>query len=160
MNGMSFMAGGLEWWYPVAVWAVVLAALGRAVLPTLHACGLHRPTLRWLPVAAGAIAIIPVAGLPLGRWLHAFNASFSLPLVALLCDFALGPLLQRPLFDAAAKRAALWFGVAAGLLLYPAALGLGCSSPRAGSGNSAASNRTTPGTISSIRSIGCSRLPT
>ena len=35
-----------------------------------------------------------------------------------------------------------------------------CSSPRAGSGNSAASNRTTPGTISSIRSIGCSRSPT
>jgi hypothetical protein len=129
MKDVSALAGIIEWWYPVAVWAIVFAAIARAIQTLIESIGARRSGPRWLPIAVAALAIMPVAGLPLGRWLHGFNANFSIPFFALLLDFTTAPLLRRPLFDAAAKRAALWFGVAAGLLLYPAALGLGPFDP-------------------------------
>lgn len=131
MKDVSALAGIIEWWYPVAVWAIVFAAIAREIQTLIESIGAQRSGPRWLPIAVAALAIMPVAGLPLGRWLHGFNANFSIPFVALLLDFTTAPLLRRPLFDGAAKRAALWFGIASGLCLYPAALGLGPYDPYA-----------------------------
>jgi len=83
----------------------------------------------WLPLAFGALSFLPVAGLPLGRWLHGLNGGFSIPFAALLLDFTITPLIRRPLLPPAANRAAVWFGFVAGWLLYPAALGLGPYDP-------------------------------
>ena len=116
MKDVSALAGIIEWWYPVAVWAIVFAAIAREIQTLIESIGAQRSGPRWLPIAVAALAIMPVAGLPLGRWLHGFNANFSIPFVALLLDFTTAPLLRRPLFDGAAKRAALWFGIASGLL--------------------------------------------
>lgn len=117
-------ADGLVWWSVVAVWAIVFAALARTLQQALGGRG-----PRWLPVAAGLLSAVPIAGLPIGRWLHGFNAAFSIPFVVLLADHAVAPLMRRPFLDKAAKRAAVWFGMVAGLLLYPAALGWGPVDP-------------------------------
>lgn len=126
MNADVATGGILEWWSAIVVWAIVFAALARTVQ---QASGGRGP--RWLPVAAGLLALVPVDGLPIGRWLHGFNAAFSIPFVALLLDHAAAPLAGKPFFDPAAKRAAVWFGIVAGLLLYPAALGWGPFDPYA-----------------------------
>lgn len=129
MNVASGIAGTVEWWYPVAVWAVVLAALARSLQIAIGWMPLPLSRPRWLPLAIGAAAFVPVAGLPLGRWLHGFNAGFSIPCVALLLDFVTEPLLRRPLFTRDERRTGAWFGLACGLALYPAALGLGGFDP-------------------------------
>jgi hypothetical protein len=125
MSGGMLAAGAvidvIEWWYPVAFWAVVFAAVARAVLPAAGPA--------WLPLAAGTLSLVPVDGLLLGRWLHGINANFCIPFAAVLLDFVLTPLLRRPLLDARARRTALWFGIVGGLLLYPLALGIGPFDP-------------------------------
>lgn len=117
-------ADGLVWWSAIVVWAIVFAALARTMQQALGGRG-----PRWLPVAAGLLSFVPIACLPIGRWMHGFNAAFSIPFVALLADHAFAPLARRPFFDKAARRGAVWFGTVAGLLLYPAALGWGPVDP-------------------------------
>lgn len=115
---------GAVWWYPVLAWGVAGAALARVI-----ALALRRRVPRWMLAVAAAAAIVPVAGLPAGRWLHGLGLSFSVPLLVVLADFAAGGPDDRRILDAGARRAATWFGVLAGLLLYPAALGLGRFDP-------------------------------
>lgn len=123
MNGV--IAGELvEWWFAVAMWAVVLAALARTLQLAVGDVG-----PRWIPVVAGMLAFVPIGGLPIGRWLHGFNANFSIPFLAVLLDHAMTPLSGRRFFDDAARRVAVWYGVVAGVLLYPAALGWGPFDP-------------------------------
>jgi hypothetical protein len=124
MNAAVAAGGLVAWWSAIVVWAIVFAALARTAQQVLGGRG-----PRWLPVAAGLLSIVPIGGLPVGRWLHGFNAAFSIPFVALLLDHAAAPLAGRPFLDQAAKRAAVWFGVVSGLLLYPAALGWGPFDP-------------------------------
>lgn len=114
----------IDWCYPLFVWALIFGATTRGVQVLLRGIG-----PRWLPLLAGAAAVMPVQGLPLGRWLHGYNANFSIPLVAVLLSVILKPWLKRPLFNERANRASCWFGCAAGLLLYPLALGLGPFDP-------------------------------
>jgi hypothetical protein len=121
----------IEWWYPVAVWSLVLAAVARAVQNAITLVAPRAAAPHWLPLAFGALSFLPVAGLPLGRWLHGLNGGFSIPFAALLLDFTITPLIRRPLLPPAANRAAVWFGFVAGWLLYPAALGLGPYDPYA-----------------------------
>jgi hypothetical protein len=124
MNGAVAAGGLVEWWSAIAVWAVVFAALARTMQQAFGCIG-----PRWLPIAAGFLALVPIDGLPVGRWLHGFNANFSIPFIALLFDHAAAPPVGRPFFTKAARRAALWFGIVAGALLYPAALGWGPFDP-------------------------------
>ncbi|NDC63295.1 MAG: hypothetical protein EBZ59_04750 [Planctomycetia bacterium] len=131
-------AAGIEaarWWYPVACWGLVFAAVFRAVQAgiavTARSCGiLRRPAgPAWLPLVAALVSLIPIDGLPLGRWLHGIDATFCIPFVAVLLDFVLEPLLRRQLFDDRSRRTASVFGAFGGLLLYPLALGLGPFDP-------------------------------
>lgn len=114
----------VAWWAPVAAWGIVLAAIAtwaQAMLP--------RATPRWLPIAIGGLAVVPIAGLPVGRWLHGLGQTFSIPFLAVLLDIVVRPLLTHPWLDARAQWAAVWWGVAAAIALYPAALGLGSFDP-------------------------------
>jgi len=119
----------IEWWYPVAVWAIVIAAVVRSIQFGFNAAGLSHAGPRWLPLAAATFAIVPIDGLPLARWLHSFSANFSIPLAILLLDFGISPLLRQPLLNRLATRTAIWFGFTCGLLLYPLSLGLGSFDP-------------------------------
>ena len=114
------------WWYPVVAWGVAIAALVRAV-----SLAVPWNVPRWLPLALGCAVLVPVAGMPLGRWLHGLGQTFSIPFLIVLVDLVAAPFLARPWFDAAARRAAVWWGAGAALLLYPAALGLGRFDPYA-----------------------------
>ncbi len=119
----------VEWWYPVVVWAIVIGAVVRSIQVGMNSTGLSHAGPRWLPLVAGALAIVPIDGLPLARWLHSFNANFSIPLSILLLDFGISPLLRKPLLNRRATLTAIWFGCTCGLLLYPLSLGLGSFDP-------------------------------
>lgn len=110
----------IDWCYPLLVWALILGASTRGVQVLFRGLG-----PRWLPLLACAATFAPVRGLPLGRWLHGYNANFSIPLVAVLLGVILKPWLKRPLFNEQTDRASCWFGCVAGMSLYPVALGLG-----------------------------------
>ena len=117
---------GLVWWYPVIAWGVAIAALAQCA-----ARAMPRPIPPWLPVALGCVVLVPVAGMPIGRWLHGLGQTFSIPFLIVLLDLVAAPFLARPWLDAAARRAAVWWGAGLALLLYPAALGLGRFDPYA-----------------------------
>ncbi|RLS44054.1 MAG: hypothetical protein DWH81_01480 [Planctomycetota bacterium] len=114
----------IEWYYPLLAWAAVLAAMARG-LQVLF--GDRGP--RWLPLLVGVVAWIPVAGLPIARWLHGFNSNLSIPLVAILLNASLSPFCGRRWLDERALRAGLWFGASAGVILYPMAAGFGAFDP-------------------------------
>ncbi len=82
-----------------------------------------------LGVAAIGILTAPIHGFSVGGWVRGIEANFSIPLAALLAtavwENEFGKILLRP----AEKRMAWIFGVVAGLLLYPMALGLGNFDP-------------------------------
>lgn len=123
--------GLLSWWYPVVAWGMAFAALGATVV------GACRPTgtglLPWpargVPLLCGLVAFVPLAGLPVGRWLLGVSGPFSVPLVAVFLDQAAAVVLGRPLLDTRARWTAIGFALACGLALYPAGLGLGRFDP-------------------------------
>ena len=118
----------VEWWYPVFAWGVIIAAAARGLLLIAERVGLPR-TPRWLPLALGAVSVVPISGLPIGRWLHGVTGSSSIPFVILLLEDTLSPLLPRPILDAPSRRAGAWFGAVTAAMLYPLALGLGSFDP-------------------------------
>lgn len=77
------------------------------------------------------LALLPVGGLPLARWLIGINANFSFPLVAIAFNKAWENASGSRLLDHNASMASWIFGLEAGLALYPMALGLGGFDPYA-----------------------------
>lgn len=89
---------------------------------------------RWfaaMTVLAIGIVLIPVNGLPLGRWFIGLCANFSLPLLALIASIIGRRIFNVELLGKNGNRAAMWFGAIAGVVLYPMALGLGPVDPYA-----------------------------
>jgi len=82
-------------------------------------------------VAAAALAAVPVAGLPLARWCVNVTGGASVTLTVLAAAHVWRRLAGADPLDAAARRAARWFGAVAGVALYPMALGLGRWDPYA-----------------------------
>ncbi|MFW6147204.1 MAG: hypothetical protein ACOC6B_02305, partial [Thermodesulfobacteriota bacterium] len=82
-----------------------------------------------LAVISGIIVLLPVKGLPVARWLIGIHANFSLPLVALAFHKAWENAAGSRVLDYHASLTAWLFGVAAGIVLYPMALGLGDLDP-------------------------------
>ena len=86
------------------------------------------PTLM-LGVISALIVIIPIDGLPLGRWVISINANFSMPLTAILLSKVLESGLGERLFDRKTLFVTWVFALTAGMALYPMALGLGGLDP-------------------------------
>lgn len=82
-----------------------------------------------LALIAGIIVLLPVKGLPLARWLIGINANFSFPMSAAVFHKAWENAAGSRLLDRRASRASWLFGLAAGIVLYPMALGLGGFDP-------------------------------
>jgi len=92
-----------------------------------------RPT-GWIPTvilasASALMVILPIAGLPVGRWLFSLYANPSIPLTALLFSWVLKNAFQVNLLDVNAIQTAQVFSIFAGAALYPMALGAGAFDP-------------------------------
>ena len=86
------------------------------------------PTLV-LALISAAVVLMPVRGLPAARWLVSLNANFSIPLTAVLVSLVWKGAWKAPVLDGKGYRACWAFGLAAGVLLYPLALGMGGFDP-------------------------------
>jgi len=84
-----------------------------------------------LAIISGIIAFLPIAGLPLARWLIGINANFSLPLIAVVFSKAWEHASGSRLLDRQASIASWFFGLFSGFVLYPMGLGLGDFDPYA-----------------------------
>ncbi len=84
-----------------------------------------------LAMISALIVIIPIKGLPLGRWLISINANFSIPLIAILLHTFLKTGFRVQLLDRKALFGVWVFAAVAGIGLYPMALGLGAFDPYA-----------------------------
>ena len=82
-----------------------------------------------LALISGIIVLLPVGGLPLARWLIGINANFSFPLLAIALNKAWENATGSRVLERNASMASWIFGLAAGLALYPMALGLGSFDP-------------------------------
>jgi hypothetical protein len=82
-----------------------------------------------LALISGIISLLPVGGLPLARWLIGINANFSFPLLAIAFNKVWENATGSRVLDQNASMASWVFGLAAGLALYPMALGLGSFDP-------------------------------
>jgi len=82
-----------------------------------------------LALISGILALLPVGGLPLARWLIGMNANFSFPLLAIAFNKAWENATGSRVLDHNASMASWIFGLALGLALYPMALGLGGFDP-------------------------------
>ncbi|RPI61150.1 MAG: hypothetical protein EHM48_06090, partial [Planctomycetaceae bacterium] len=109
----------------------------------LLAAALHRlfePTRKRIfgipPAVTGAIlcaalALVPIGGLPSCRWLASLYANFSMPLAVLLFCVVWRSATGRTLLRDKDIVAFWAFGLLAGLVLYPMALGVGPVDPYA-----------------------------
>ncbi len=79
----------------------------------------------------GLVVFLPVAGLPVGRWLFSVYPNPSIPITALLLSWISKNAFGVKLLDRAALHACTLFSLAAGLALYPMAMGVGTVDPYA-----------------------------
>ncbi len=75
------------------------------------------------------MVILPIAGLPVGRWLVSLYPNPSIPLTALLLAWVLKNAFQLNLLDTRALKTCWFFSILAGAALYPMALGAGPFDP-------------------------------
>ncbi len=94
----------------------------------------EKPHTGWIPTVilaslSALLVILPVAGLPTGRWLVSLYPNPSIPLTALLFSFVLKNAFQLNFLDARAIQTCRFFSLLAGAALYPMALGFGRFDP-------------------------------
>ena len=82
-----------------------------------------------LAILSAILILLPVGGLPAGRWLAALNLPPSVPLLALLAGQVWKNAFKTEVFRLPDRQAGWVFGSLAGLALYPMALGLGRFDP-------------------------------
>ena len=115
---MTVRVGGTCW--------LVVAAI------VMVGAGLRPQGAGWCLGLAGVslgILFVPLDGLPLARCLAGLVDHWSLPLLALLAAAVVRQLLGVELLRPRDRLAAQWFGLVAGLFLYPMAVGWGPFDP-------------------------------
>lgn len=116
-------------WLSVAVSFIVPAlALMLGLGELARRCRLNPRGWRWclgLALASLGLVLVPVAGLPLARWLAGIVDHWSMPLIALLVSAVAQRFFGIELLRWPDHQQAWLFGVVAGMVLYPASLGFG-----------------------------------
>jgi len=118
------MSLGFSFVFPFLLIMALLQG-GTGLLGTLRG---WRPTLI-LGLISAFIAVTPVGGLPLARWMISFNANFSISLTAILFCKVLEISFGVKLLDKNTLLTCWVFSLTAGVILYPMALGLGGFDP-------------------------------
>ncbi|MCF8127762.1 MAG: hypothetical protein K9N10_04555 [Deltaproteobacteria bacterium] len=95
---------------------------------------LGRSPKGWGPALAiasvsGLLVILPIGGLPVGRWLISLYANPSIPITALLFSWIIKNSFNVKLLDPSAIQTCRIFSLVAGAALYPMALGVGTFDP-------------------------------
>ena len=86
-------------------------------------------TMLLIALASGILVVLPISGLPVGRWLTTFFPNPSIPLTALLFSRTVKHSFQIKLLDSKALHTCRFFSLLAGIALYPMALGAGPLDP-------------------------------
>jgi len=107
---------------------LVMAVLQRLLVAGRGKASGWLPTLA-LALVSAAVVLMPIRGLPAARWLISLNANFSIPFTAVLFALVWEGAWKKPVLDAKGYSACWIFGLTAGLLLYPMALGMGRFDP-------------------------------
>ena len=122
---------------PATLIAAVTAKISRMLIrggPFASASGFSPPGLINFSASlaiATATTLIPIHGLPLGRYPIGFNANFSIPLLALLADTLVRNGLNGELLRARERKALFYSAALIGVVFYPLALGFGRFDPYA-----------------------------
>ncbi|MCD6306058.1 MAG: hypothetical protein J7M32_07195 [Deltaproteobacteria bacterium] len=106
--------------FPFLLTAVLLQAIAAAWGVNLKS---RAPALMLVLIAA-CLVLVPVKGLPLGRWMISFNANFSIPLTAILFSRVVDRFFGIRVLDERAVSTCWFISLTAGIVLYPMALGL------------------------------------
>ena len=106
--------------------AVVIAALAMGMG---RAAGLRRSGLVLLGAASAALALAPIAALPLAGFLRGATGDLSVTAFVLLVRFVLRPVFGWEPLEARTRFALQCLVTAGGLVLYPLTLGLGLWDP-------------------------------
>ena len=106
--------------------ALVIAAAGVA---TSRLAGLGRPWPGLVGAGCAAIALVPVAPLPLAGFLRGVTGDLSVTTLLLLTRFVLRPAFDWKPLEARTALAFQGLVTAGGLVLYPLTLGLGLWDP-------------------------------
>lgn len=111
-------------------WMLTLLLVQRLAKAWLGA-GANRAWPRHLALglASAVIVLLPVRGIPLGRWMAGLNLAPSIPLLCLLTSLVWKTPAGRDWFQPQDRLAAGLFGGLTGTFLYPLAMGLGNFDP-------------------------------
>ena len=80
-------------------------------------------------LASVALVLLPIGGLPVGRWFTTLFPNPSIPLTILLFSRTLKNSFQIAVLDSTALQTCRFFSLLAGIALYPMALGAGPFDP-------------------------------
>ena len=107
---------------------LVLYLLGK--LSRYVKTGLSGRSLLMINSCLAALAVmIPINGLPVGRWVYSLNANVSVVFTVILLHKILADYLGFDLLDKTARKTAWIFGALVGISFYPFALGIGMIDP-------------------------------
>jgi len=95
---------------------------------------LGRSPKGWVAILAlssisGLVIILPIGGLPVGRWLFSLYPNPSIPITALLFSWVVKNFFGIKLLDRSAIQTCRIFSLIAGAALYPMAMGVGTVDP-------------------------------
>jgi hypothetical protein len=118
----------MSWGFSFIFPFLLIMALLQGVTGLFGTLGGWRPTLIFVLLSV-FIVVIPVGGLPLARWMISCNANFSISLTAIVFCKVFENSFGVKLLDKKALLTCWIFSLAAGVILYPMALGLGRFDP-------------------------------
>ncbi len=114
----------IAWCYPIIFWGLIACLLVKLA----QLCVADKGP-RWLPLIGVAVTLIPIQGMPFGRFLHGITSGFSIPSFVLLLSVLWTAHTGRPLLSNSTRTTVCVAGAVFGITLYPMAIGLGTFDP-------------------------------
>lgn len=111
--------------FPALLVILLLGVVTRQIKPGMP--GSH--SLVFNSCLAAIIVMIPVNGLPVGRWVYSINANVSIVFIVILVHKILADYLDFDFLDKTAWRTAWIYGALVGIFLYPLTLGMSMVDP-------------------------------
>ncbi len=114
----------IAWCYPMIFWGCAACLLVKLAQMCVADKG-----PRWLPLIGVTATLIPIQGMPFGRFLHGITFGFSIPSFVLLLSVLWTAHTKRPPLSKSTRMTMYAAGTVFGITLYPMAIGLGTFDP-------------------------------